>query len=76
MQEGITYPTLWSYKVIILKGEIDKIKGVVSDEAKITFCNTSKNGKYESYDVEIFVKNSEEKDKNFKKLSEIAKIVL
>lgn len=70
----ISYPTLWSYRVI-LSGDESSIKTALKGlKAKILPSN--KTAKYNSYKVSIMVSSKEERDEIFEKLNKISKFVL
>lgn len=75
----ISYPVFWEYKVIF-ENDIDAqklISEIVLDRKhKITFSKFSKDKKYKSYSVNVFVLNESERLEIFSALKHIAKYVL
>lgn len=75
----ITYPTFWDYKVIF---EADKDVKALFNELlkgqKFEFkpSNTSQNGKYQSYNLSVFVQSEKERLALFAELKKRAKFVL
>ncbi|QCD44350.1 DUF493 domain-containing protein [Campylobacter mucosalis] len=75
----IKYPIFWEYKVILdSKDDINLIvKNIVGDrEHKVEFSNFSKDKKYASYSVNVFVLGDEERLEIFSALKHSAKYVL
>lgn len=75
----IEYPLFWGYKVIVL-ADVDikaLAKQIVGDkDHKISKSNASKDGKYQSYDVSVFVLDERERLEIFVAFKNIAKYVL
>lgn len=69
----IEYPSEWEYKVIILKDA--DIKEIVKDillekEYKLAQSNTSKGGKYKSYNLTTLVNSDDERGAIFEALKQ------
>jgi len=66
----IEYPTIWRYKVIGIdtKKTRDAIQSVTNRPCTITFSKMSSRGKYQSFNVDIFVHSEEEREKIYKDL--------
>lgn len=75
----IKYPLFWDYRVI-LKAENsakDKISNELKGENfKIEFSKFSKNGKFMSFNVGVFVNDETHKNSVFTKLQAISEIIL
>jgi putative lipoic acid-binding regulatory protein len=75
----IIYPTFWEYKVIFdnLSDENSIIKECVGERNhKITPSNTSKNGKFKSFNLSVLVNNDSERLELFSLLKKHSKFVL
>lgn len=76
----IKYPTLWSYTVIFeTKTDVNTIiKDIISDgrQMRLEFSKFSKDKKYESYNLQVLVKNERERLELFSALKKVAKFVL
>ncbi len=69
----ITYPTKWGFKIIGKdKEKVEAaIKDIMGDKEHIcNFSNTSKNGKFNSFNAECEVKSQEERDQLYKAFNE------
>jgi len=69
----INYPTKWGFKVIGKDKEKveNAIKEVLKDkEHSCSFSNTSKSGKFNSFNAECIVDSQEERDKLYKAFGE------
>ena len=66
----IKYPTIWRYKVIgkDAKKTKEAIQSTTNRPCAITFSKMSSRGKYQSFNVDIFVHSEEEREKIYKKL--------
>ncbi|OPA74900.1 hypothetical protein BFG05_06470 [Campylobacter pinnipediorum subsp. pinnipediorum] len=75
----ILYPIFWEYKVIY-DSEVDidnKIKEILGKrDCLISFSKFSKDKKYKSYNLSVFVKNEAERLEVFSLLKKSAKYVL
>lgn len=75
----INYPTLWAYKVIFdAKENAQAIFKKLFKEREFSFkhSNESKNGKYQSYELHIFVDSEKDRLNIFFQLKKRAKFVL
>jgi len=75
----INYPTFWDYKVIFEKhtyaGRVFE-ELLAQREFKYQLSHTSKNGKYQSYLLSVFVDSKKDRLDIFEKLKQKAKFVL
>ena len=75
----IVYPTFWEYKVIFDSNGDEKsiIKECVGERNhKITPSNSSKNGKFKSFNLSVLVNNDSERLELFSLLKKHSKFVL
>lgn len=75
----ITYPTFWEYKVIFdnFADENSIIKECVGDKNhKLTPSNSSKNGKFKSFNLVVLVSSENERLELFSLLKSRSKFVL
>lgn len=75
----IQYPLFWQYKAIFQNG-IDvenQVKQIVGNrDHKITFSKFSKDKKYQSYEISVFVLDERERLEIFSALKHVSKYVL
>ncbi len=76
----VSYPTFWEFKVVFEKQDavnaiFHKILGK-KREFSHELSKDSKNSKYQSYTLKVFVVNEKDKNKIFNALKERAKFVL
>ncbi|MCX2683066.1 DUF493 domain-containing protein [Campylobacter sp. MIT 21-1685] len=75
----ISYPLFWEYKVILATNkDVQQCFKKLLKEKEFTFehSHTSKNGRYESYKLSVFVHNKEERLEIFEKLKTHSQFVL
>lgn len=75
----IVYPTFWEYKVIFDSNADEKsiIKECVGERNhKITPSNSSKNGKFKSFNLSVLVNSDSERLELFSLLKKYSKFVL
>ena len=72
----IKYPCIWKYKVIIRSGEnIEEIVATyIKKEYKTKKSNNSKRGVYESYSLETFVNNEDERTYIYEELKRDSRV--
>ncbi|MDL0089026.1 HP0495 family protein [Campylobacter gastrosuis] len=75
----IQYPLFWQYKVIFdINIDVkDVVKEILGDrEHKISFSKFSKDKKYQSYEISVFVLDERERLEIFSALKHVSKYVL
>jgi len=75
----IEYPLFWEYKAIFERGKFSQnlLTPILGERNfKIAPSHTSKHGKYESFNISVFVNDENERLLIFKELKKIAKFVL
>nr|WP_229204417.1 DUF493 domain-containing protein [Campylobacter anatolicus] len=75
----IRYPTFWEYKLIMNATDdaIEQIKKIIGTrDSKAVFSKFSKDKRYASYDVSVFVLSDQERLELFSAFKRISKFVL
>ncbi len=74
----IIYPCLWDYRVIMTTKDESTLKELLETYQrpfKLELKNTSKNAKFNSFNVSVEVSNEEERNEIFQKISQLDKVV-